>query len=59
MLYNIAWLELGKEPIVPHVPYTNRHYYVQMLEAYTNNFNSVVQRTIGIGEGDFAIIGPG
>jgi hypothetical protein len=59
-LYNIAWLELGKEPIVLHVPDTNGRYYVQqMLGAYTNTFNSVGQRTTGTVEGDFAIVGPG
>lgn len=58
-LYNIAWLELGKEPIVLHVPDTNGRYYVQqMLDAYTNTFNSVGQRTTGTGEGYFAIVGP-
>jgi hypothetical protein len=41
-LYNTAFLELGKEPIVLHVPDTNGRYYVQqMLDAYTNTFNSV------------------
>ena len=59
-LYNNAWLELGKEPIVLHVPDTNGRYYVQqMLDAYTNTFNSVGMRTTGTGEGDFAIVGPG
>ena len=59
-LSNIAWLELGKEPIVLHVPDTNERYYVQqMLDAYMNTFNSVGKRTTGTGEGDFAIVGPG
>ena len=59
-LYNTAWLELGKEPIVLHVPDTNGRYYVQqMLDAYTNTFNSVGWRTTGTGEGNFAIVGPG
>ena len=59
-LYNTAWLELGKEPIVLHVPDTKGRYYVQqMLDAYTNTFNSVGQRTTGTVEGDFAIVGPG
>ncbi len=59
-LYNIAFLELGKEPIVLHVPDTNGRYYVQqMLDAYTNTFNSVGKRTTGTVEGDFAIVGPG
>jgi hypothetical protein len=59
-LYNTAFLELGKEPIVLHVPDTNGRYYVQqMLDAYTNTFNSVGRRTTGTGEGNFAIVGPG
>lgn len=58
-LYNTAWLELGKEPIVLHVPDTNGRYYVQqMLDAYTNTFNSVGKRTTCTGESDFAIVGP-
>lgn len=41
-LYNTVCLELGKEPIVLHVPDTNGCYYVQqMLDAYTNTFNSM------------------
>lgn len=59
-LYSIAWLELGKGPIVLHVPDTHGRYYVmQMLDAYTNNFASVGRRTTGTGEGDYAITGPG
>ncbi len=43
-----------------HVPYTNGRYYVQqLLDTYTNTFNSVGQRTTGTVEGDFAIVGPG
>jgi len=59
-LYNTAFLELGKEPIVLHVPDTNGRYYVQqMLDADTNTFNSVGKRTTGTREGNFAIVGPG
>src|SRR5271157_3247690 len=59
-LYSSAWLELGDGPIVLHVPDTNGRYYVmQLLDAYTNSFNSVGRRTTGTGEGDFAIVGPG
>jgi hypothetical protein len=58
-LYNTAFLELGKEPVVLHVPDTRGRYYVQqMLDAYTNNFISVGRRTTGTGEGNFAIVGP-
>jgi hypothetical protein len=58
-LYSIAWLELGDGPMVMHVPDTHGRYYVmQLMDAYTNNFNSVGRRTTGTGEGDFAIVGP-
>ncbi len=43
-----------------HVPDTNGRYYVQqMLDTYTNTFNSVGQRTTGTVENDFTIVGPG
>jgi len=59
-LYNSAWLELGKEPMVLHVPDTGGRYYVQqLLDAYTNTYDSIGRRTTGTGEGDYAIVGPG
>lgn len=59
-LYSSAWLELGKGPIVLHVPDTQGRYYVmQMIDAYTNDFAYVGRRTTGTGAGDFAIAGPG
>jgi len=59
-LYNIAWLELEKEPIVLHVPDTNeRGYAQQLLDAYTNTFKSVGDGTSGTQEGNFIIAGPG
>jgi hypothetical protein len=58
-LYSTAWVELGKEPIVLHVPDTAGRYYVmQMLDAYTNTFAYVGRRVTGTGEGNYAIIGP-
>ena len=48
-LYNIAWLELGKEPIVLHVPDTNGRYYVQqMLDAYTSTFTAFVSEPLAL-----------
>lgn len=59
-LYSVAWLELGNGPVVLHVPDTIERYYVmQLLDAYTNTFDSVGRRTTGTGEGNFAIVGPG
>ena len=58
-LYSSAWLDLGKEPIVLHVPdMGGRYYCMQMLDAYTNSFAYVGKRATGTSEGDFAIIGP-
>lgn len=58
-LYSSAWLELGPEPVILHVPDTGGRYYVmQLLDAYTNTFNSVGRRTTGTGEGNYAIVGP-
>jgi hypothetical protein len=59
-LYNIAWLELEKEPIVLHVPDTKgRGYIQQFLDAYTNTFKNIGDGTNGTEEGNFVIIGPG
>jgi len=59
-LYSVAWLELGNGPVILHVPDTYGRYYVmQLMDAYTNTFNSVGRRTTGTGEGNYAIVGPG
>jgi hypothetical protein len=58
-LYTTAWLNLGSEPIVLHVPDTaGRYYLIPMLDAYSNQFASVGSRTTGTGEGNYAIVGP-
>ena len=59
-LYTTAWLHLSDEPLVLHVPdMTGRFYTYQFIDAYTNNFYYVSQRTYGFQEMDFAICGPG
>lgn len=59
-LYTTAWLDLRDEPMVMHVPNMNGRYYTyQFLDAYTNNFTYVSQRTRGFKEMDIAICGPG
>jgi hypothetical protein len=58
-LYTTAWLDLSSEPIILHVPDTSgRYYLIPMLDAYSNEFDSVGSRTPGNGEGNFAIVGP-
>ena len=59
-LYSIAWLDLGKEPIVLAVPDLGRRYYtMQLLDAWTNVIAAPGTRTTGNGKGAFAIVGPG
>lgn len=58
-LYTGAWLDLTKEPIILHVPNVGKRYYlIPMLDAYSNQFDSVGSRTTGNGEGNYAIVGP-
>jgi hypothetical protein len=59
-LYSVAWLDLGKGPIVLAVPDVGRRYYtMQLLDGWTNVIGAPGTRTTGNGKGAFAIIGPG
>lgn len=59
-LYTTAWLDLSDGPLVYHIPdMAGRFYTYQFIDAYTNNFFYVSQRTYGFQEMDFAICGPG
>ena len=59
-LYTTAWLDLSDEPLALHVPdMAGRFYTYQFIDAYTNNFYYISQRTYGFQEMDFAICGPG
>jgi len=58
-LYSSAFLDLGKEPILVHVPSTNGRYYVmEVLDGWTNVFASPGSRTTGTGEQLLAFVGP-
>ena len=58
-LYTTAWLDLGKEPWVLHVPdMGDRYYLFPMLSGWTDVFQVPGKRT-GVKGGDFAITGPG
>ena len=59
-MYSIAWLDLGKEPIVLSVPAVGERYYTfEMASMDSDNFAYVGSRTTGTEKGDYAIIGPG
>ncbi len=58
-LYATAWVDLGDEPVVLHLPDTGGRYYVMpVLDAWTNAVASFGSRTTGTGEGDYALVGP-
>ena len=58
-LYSVAWLDLAPEPIVLSVPaMADRYYVMQILDAWTNVFASLGQRTTGSAARDVAIVGP-
>jgi hypothetical protein len=57
-LYCTAWLDLGNEPWVLHIPdMGDRYYLFPMLSGWTDVFQVPGKRT-GIKGGDFAITGP-
>ncbi len=59
-LYSTAWIDVGKEPYILHVPAEDGRYYLMpMLSGWTNVFADPGKRTTGTGAADFAITGPG
>jgi hypothetical protein len=59
-LYFMAWLDLSKGPVVLHVPKNESggYYTVQMLDAYTNTFQNISNRTTMGKAGQYAVVGP-
>jgi hypothetical protein len=59
-LATVGWLDLGKGPLVLHVPdMNNRYYSVQFTDPSKNtNFAYVGKRTTGTQAGNFLITGP-
>jgi len=58
-LYSAAWIKVGAEPWVLHIPNMGTRYYLfPMLDAWTNVFADPGQR-LGVKGGDFAVTGPG
>ena len=59
-LYSTAWIDVGKEPYILHVPDEHGRYYLMpMLDGWTNVFADPGKRTTGTAAADFAITGPG
>jgi hypothetical protein len=59
-LLTAGWLDLGKGPLVLHVPAMNDRYYsVQFSDPFDVNFAYVGTRTTGTQAGNYLITGPG
>jgi hypothetical protein len=59
--YSMIGLDLRAEPIVLTVPpiEAGRYFSVQLIDAYTHNFDYIGSRATGNGGGSFLIAGPG
>jgi hypothetical protein len=59
--YSAFWLDTSTEPMVLKVPeISDRYYTFQFVDAYTNNFHYIAQRTQGSSrEASYAICAPG
>ena len=59
-LYNLAWVEVGKEPWVLSIPdMKGRYALIPMLDGWTTVFQAPGKRTTGTGAQIYAITGPG
>jgi hypothetical protein len=59
--YSMVGLNLRTEPIVLTVPpiEKSRYFSIQLIDAYTFNFDYIGSRTTGNGGGNFMVAGPG
>jgi len=60
-LYSVLGMDLRTEPLVLTVPAMpkSRYFSIQLIDAYTFNFDYIGTRTTGNGGGSFLIAGPG
>jgi hypothetical protein len=58
--YSMLGMDLRTEPLVLSVPpiEKERHFSVQIVDAYTHNFDYIGDRTTGNGGGNFMVAGP-
>ena len=59
--YSFLGMDLRTEPIVLTVPAIekNRYFSIQLIDAYTFNFDYIGSRTTGNDGGNFLVVGPG
>jgi hypothetical protein len=57
-LYSLAWLRLGRQPRVLHVPQMKRFYAFELVSPWTENFRNISTATGDRSGGDYAIVGP-
>ena len=59
-LLTVGWLDLGKGPLILHVPdFSGRYYSVQFTDPFDVDFAYVGTRTTGTQTGDYLITGQG
>lgn len=59
VIYNIAWFDVSKEPVVVTVPDAGTRYYgLQMMEMYSDIFGYVGLRSTGNKAGHYLVVGP-
>jgi hypothetical protein len=57
-LYLSGWFDLGREPVIVHVPDTAGRYYTLAVTDFFNEVTHIGRRTTGTAEGYFALVGP-
>lgn len=59
-IYSTAWLKLTAQPMVVHVPSTDRFNVVEMVDPWTTNFANVGQQASGLlPPGNYVVAAPG
>ncbi|MGY8526017.1 DUF1254 domain-containing protein [Paracidovorax citrulli] len=62
LLYFCAWINLADGPVtlaVPPLPERDRYYVVELLDAWTNNFENLGPRNVPVEGGTITLAGPG